>query len=138
MIVLDYIEFETKGRNEVIDITDDVRQVVMQSGADNGSVLVFVPGATGALSTIEYEPGLVKDWPQLMEKLIPSREYYYHNETWHDGNGHSHLRATLVGPSLTVPFENQRLIMGTWQQIVFLEFDNKSHHRRIVVQVIGE
>jgi secondary thiamine-phosphate synthase enzyme len=138
MIVLDYIELETKGRNEVIDITDDVRRVVMQSGADNGSVLVFVPGATGALSTIEYEPGLVKDWPQLMEKLIPGKEYYYHNETWHDGNGHSHLRATLVGPSLTVPFENQRLILGTWQQIVFLEFDNKPHHRRIAVQVIGE
>ncbi len=138
MIILNYIELETKGRNEVIDITDDVRQIVMQSGAENGSVLVFVPGATGALSTIEYEPGLVKDWPRLMEKLIPTREYYNHNETWHDGNGHSHLRATLVGPSLTVPFENQRLILGTWQQIVFLEFDNKSHHRRIAVQVTGE
>jgi secondary thiamine-phosphate synthase enzyme len=138
MIVLDYIEFETKGRNEVIDITDDVRHVVGQSGVTDGSVLVFVPGATGALSTIEYEPGLVKDWPQLMEKLIPAREYYYHNETWHDGNGHSHLRATLVGPSLTVPVENRRLILGTWQQIVFLEFDNKPHHRRIAVQVNGE
>jgi secondary thiamine-phosphate synthase enzyme len=138
MIILNYIELETRGRNEVIDITDDVRQIVMQSGAENGSVLVFVPGATGALSTIEYEPGLVKDWPQLMEKLIPTREYYNHNETWHDGNGHSHLRATLVGPSLTVPFENQRLILGTWQQIIFLEFDNKSHHRRIAVQVTGE
>lgn len=135
---MNYIEFDTGGRNEIVDITDDVRRLVTQSGLDNGSVLVFVPGATGALSTVEYEPGLIQDIPQLMEKLIPEKQYYAHNETWHDGNGHSHLRATLVGPSLTIPFENMRLILGTWQQIIFLEFDNKPHHRRIAVQLMGE
>jgi len=138
MVTMNYIEFDTGGRNEIVDITDDVRRLVTQSGLDNGSVLVFVPGATGALSTVEYEPGLIQDIPQLMEKLIPEKQYYAHNETWHDGNGHSHLRATLVGPSLTIPFENMRLILGTWQQIIFLEFDNKPHHRRIAVQLMGE
>lgn len=137
MIQLEYIQFETAGRNEIRDITGDVRSIVRDSGIADGQVLIFVPGATGALSTVEYEPGLVKDFPLLMEKLIPEKEYYYHNETWGDGNGHSHLRATLVGPSLTVPFENRQLILGTWQQIIFLEFDNKPHHRRIAVQVSG-
>lgn len=138
MVQLNHIEFETKGRNEIVDITDNIRQIVSRSGISDGSALVFVPGATGGLSTIEYEPGLIKDFPKLMEKLIPEKEYYFHNETWHDGNGHSHLKATLIGPSLTIPFENKQLILGTWQQVVFLEFDNKSHHRRIAVQLIGE
>jgi secondary thiamine-phosphate synthase enzyme len=104
----------------------------------NGCVLLFVPGATGALSTIEYEPGLIKDLPEFMEKIIPEKQYYHHNETWHDGNGHSHLRATLVGPSLTIPIQDQELILGTWQQVVFLEFDNKPHQRKIAVQFMGE
>jgi len=138
MIELNYIEFETKGRNEMVDITPNIRQIVNNSKIDNGNVLVFVPGATGALSTIEYEPGLIKDFPDLMEKLIPEKKYYSHNETWHDGNGHSHLRATLVGPSLTIPFAGKSLILGTWQQVIFLEFDNKPHHRRLAVQIMGE
>ncbi len=138
MIKLFYIEFNTRGKNEMKDITDDVRNVVQQSEIKDGHALIFVPGATGALSTIEYEPGLLKDFPELMERIIPEKSYYHHNETWHDGNGHSHVRATLVGPSLTVPFENKRLILGTWQQIVFLEFDNKPHHRKIAVQLMGE
>jgi secondary thiamine-phosphate synthase enzyme len=133
-----YIELDTRGRNEMVDITDEVRGIVGQSEIINGQVLIFVIGSTGALSTIEYEPGLMKDFPELMENLIPEKKYYHHNETWHDGNGHSHLRATLVGPSLTVPFENRRLILGTWQQIVFLEFDNKPHRRKIAVQLMGE
>jgi secondary thiamine-phosphate synthase enzyme len=138
MVELRYIEFSTEGKNEMVDISDEVRHIVCQSGIVNGSALIFVPGATGALSTIEYEPGLVKDLPELMEKIIPEKKYYHHNETWHDGNGHSHLRATLMGPSLSVPFEGQRLILGTWQQIVFLEFDNKPHRRKIAVQLMGE
>ena len=138
MVQLNYIQFETLGRNDVVDITDNLRQLVSQSGITHGSALVFVPGATGALSTIEFEPGLIKDFPILMEKLIPERDYYYHNETWHDGNGHSHLKATLIGPSLTIPFADSRLILGTWQQVIFLEFDNKPHHRRIAVQLSGE
>lgn len=138
MIRLHYIEIDTRGRNEMVDITDEVRGIVTQSEITAGQVLIFVSGSTGALSTIEYEPGLIKDFPELMERMIPEKKYYHHNETWHDGNGHSHLRATLVGPSLTVPFEDRRLILGTWQQIVFLEFDNKPHRRRIAVQLMGE
>jgi secondary thiamine-phosphate synthase enzyme len=138
MITINYIEFDTRGRNEMKDITDEVRHLVHQSEFTDGFALIFVPGATGALSTIEYEPGLIKDFPEVMDRIIPEKTVYHHNETWHDGNGHSHLRATLVGPSLTVPFEKQRLILGTWQQIVFLEFDNKPHHRKIAVQLMGE
>ena len=138
MITLEYIEIDTRGRNEMVDITDAVAEMVTRGEMNDGQVLVFVPGATGALSTIEYEPGLQKDFPQFMEAIIPEKSYYHHNETWHDGNGHSHLRATLVGPSLTIPFANKRLILGTWQQIIFLEFDNKPHHRKLAVQLMGE
>ncbi len=138
MVELYYIEFGTKGKNEMKDVTDEVRGIVAKSVLDKGCVLVFVPGATGALSTIEFEPGLIEDFPALMENLIPEKKRYYHNETWHDGNGHSHLRATLIGPSLTIPFESKKLILGAWQQIVFLEFDNKPHRRRLVVQLMGE
>ena len=138
MVKLFSIEIDTQGRNEIVDITGEVRSIVGKSEITDGQVLIFVPGATGALSTIEYEPGLMEDFPELMESLIPEKKYYHHNETWHDGNGHSHLRATLVGPSLIVPFENRRLILGTWQQIIFLEFDNKPHHRRLAIQLMGE
>lgn len=138
MVKIYYIELNTRGKKEIIDITGNVQNIINQSEINNGNVLIFVPGSTGAISTVEYEPGLVKDIPELMEKIIPEKKNYYHNETWHDGNGHSHLRATLVGPSLTVPFENNRLVLGTWQQIIFLEFDNKPHHRKIVVQIMGE
>lgn len=138
MVKLYAVEIETRGRNEMVDITGEVRDIVGRSEITDGQVLIFVPGATGALSTIEYEPGLIADFPELMERMIPEKKYYHHNETWHDGNGHSHLRATLVGPSLTVPFEGRRLLLGTWQQIIFLEFDNKPHHRRLAVQLMGE
>ncbi len=138
MVKLYAVEVETRGRNEMVDITENVRDIVDRSEITDGQALIFVPGATGALSTIEYEPGLLTDFPELMERIVPEKKYYRHNETWHDGNGHSHLRATLVGPSLTVPFEGRRLLLGTWQQIVFLEFDNKPHHRKIAVQLMGE
>lgn len=138
MIFSDFININTSGENEMIDITGDVRLILKDSGVAEGSILIFVPGATGALTTIEFEPGLVKDFPDLMEKLIPENMNYLHNETWHDGNGHSHLRASLVGPSLTVPVIDGEPALGTWQQIIFLEFDNKPHQRRIIVQVSGE
>ena len=134
---INYIEFNTSGKNEIVNITDKIGELLSNSSLDSGTVLIFVPGATGALSTIEYEPGLVKDFPEIMEKLIPENSQYHHNETWHDGNGHSHLRATVIGPSLSIPFENNRMILGTWQQIVFLEFDNKPHLRKLVVQISG-
>lgn len=138
MIFSDFININTRGENEMVDITGDVRLILKDSGVAEGSILIFVPGATGALTTIEFEPGLIKDFPDLMEKLIPENMDYLHNETWHDGNGHSHLRASLVGPSLTVPVIDGEPALGTWQQIIFLEFDNKPHQRRIIVQVSGE
>ncbi len=138
MVKLYHLLINTKGRNEIVDIARDVEQLVEESNINDGNVLVFVKGSTGGLSTIEYEPGLVKDLPEFMEKIIPEKQNYLHNETWGDGNGHSHLKATLIGPSLTIPFENKRLILGTWQQIIFIEFDNKPHNRDIIVQVMGE
>jgi len=138
MIVSSYIELSTRGQNEIIDISGHVKQLVQEAGIENGSVLIFVPGSTGALSTVEFEPGLVKDIPEFLEKIIPESNYYHHNETWHDGNGHSHIRATLMGPSLTVPIVDAQLTLGTWQQIIFLEFDNKPHQRRLIVQIAGE
>jgi secondary thiamine-phosphate synthase enzyme len=138
MVKLSYIELSTNGENEIINLTLEIQKIVAAANVSDGQVLIFVPGSTGALSTIEYEPGLVRDLPQLLEKLIPRERAYHHDQTWHDGNGHSHLRATLIGPSLTVPFAKQRLILGTWQQIVYLEFDNKPRQRRIVVQLLGE
>jgi secondary thiamine-phosphate synthase enzyme len=138
MIELKYIQFKTNGKNDMINITEELKDLVLDSSISSGNILIFVPGATGALSSIEYEPGLIKDFPELMERLIPIQQQYHHNETWHDGNGHSHLRATLIGPSLSVPFENNELILGTWQQIIFLEFDNKPHNRKIVIQLMGE
>lgn len=138
MIELHFLHFETRGENDIVDITKDITKIIGDSGLTKGSALIFVPGATGALSTIEYEPGLVRDLPELLNRLIPKNQPYHHNETWHDGNGHSHLRATLIGPSLTIPFEKKQPILGTWQQIVFLEFDNRSRKRRIVAQLSGE
>lgn len=138
MIELKYIQFKTNAKNEMINITEELKNLVLDSSISSGNILIFVPGATGALSSIEYEPGLIKDFPELMERLIPMKQQYHHNETWHDGNGHSHLRATLIGPSLSIPFENSELILGTWQQIIFLEFDNKPHNRKIAVQLMGE
>ena len=132
------INISTKGDNEIVDITGEIRSILSESGVTEGSVLIFVPGATGAVTTIEYEPGLVKDLPSLMESLVPEGVNYSHNETWGDGNGHSHLRASLVGPSLTIPVIEAEPVLGTWQQIVFLEFDNKPHNRKLVVQVSGE
>ena len=133
----EYLEFKTRGNCEIFDLTSDVAGKLRQTGLTDGTVTVFCPGSTGGLSTVEYEPGLIKDIPEFFDKIIPQGEYH-HDMTWHDGNGHSHLRATLVGPSLTVPFVDGQLTLGTWQQIIFMDFDNKSHRRRLVLQFIGE
>ncbi|MCD6407321.1 YjbQ family protein [Candidatus Aerophobetes bacterium] len=132
------IIIKDKGGFEVFNITDKVKDKVKKSGLKNGTVTIFVPGATGALTTIEYEPGLVEDLKELLDRYIPPGRNYHHEERWHDGNGHSHLRASLIGPSISVPFVNSQLTLGTWQQIIFLELDNKPHTRRLVVQVVGE
>lgn len=108
------------------------------SGLASGTVTVFVPGSTGGLTTIEYEPGLLADLPELLERLVPSGVSYQHDRTWHDGNGHAHLRSALVGPDITIPFVAGKLTLGTWQQVIFLDFDNRRRDRELVVQVMGE
>jgi secondary thiamine-phosphate synthase enzyme len=133
-----FIEFKTRGNGDMIDITSDVSQAVANSGLMEGAAVIFVPGATGALTTIEYEPGLVRDMHDALERLAPQNLEYAHNLRWGDGNGHSHIRASLIGPSLTVPFTDGRLMLGTWQQIIFLDLDNRARQRKIIVQIMGE
>jgi len=132
------IRFSTPGEIQVMDITSDVAKIVSGSGIENGIAAVFVPCATGAITTIEYEDGLVQDIKNALERLFPKGLEYQHELRWHDGNGHSHIRASMLGPSISVPFANKQLILGTWQQIIFLELDNKSHNRNVVVQVVGD
>ncbi|MEA3297358.1 MAG: secondary thiamine-phosphate synthase enzyme YjbQ [candidate division Zixibacteria bacterium] len=132
------IKLKTSGPGDIIDITSRLQDAVVKSNLSSGVATVFVPGSTGGITTIEYEPGLLKDLPEFLEKLIPSNRSYAHDETWHDGNGFSHLRAALIGPDITVPFIDSKLTLGTWQQVVFLEFDNRPRSRTIIVQIIGE
>ena len=132
------IEVATSGHRDIHDITDDVAGVVAASGVRTGTAHVFNVGSTGAVGTIEYEPGLRGDLPDVLDKLMPPSRHYGHEQTWHDGNGHSHLQATLLGPSLTVPVTDGRLALGTWQQIFHLECDVKPRRREIVVTVNGE
>ncbi|MBN2168402.1 MAG: YjbQ family protein [Actinobacteria bacterium] len=128
----------TIGNGEVIDISSQAAEAVRNSGLGEGIVNVFVPGATAGVTTIEYEPGLVEDINDMFEKIIPLEIEYKHNLRWQDGNGHSHVRASLLGPSLTVPFSEGKLQMGIWQQIILIDFDNKSRDRKFVCKVIGE
>ncbi len=123
---------------DIVDLTGGLAEAVRQSGLGSGTMTVFCPGSTGGLTTIEYEPGLQRDLPEFFERIIPSDRPYHHDETWHDGNGFSHVRAALIGPDITVPFVSGQLTLGTWQQVVFLEFDNKPRKRRLVLQIIGE
>ncbi len=120
------------------DLTQDVSKKLSENKLQNGILNLFVPGSTGALTTIEHEPGLVEDFSELMEKVIPSNVTYHHDAKWGDGNGFSHVRAALVGASLNVPFSNGRLNLGTWQQIVFIDFDNRSRSRMVLLQFMGE
>lgn len=132
------IELKTKGNPDLINITDRVDSALKSSGLKNGTLTVFVVGSTAAITTFEYEPGLIKDVRELCDKLIPSKARYHHDDTWHDANGFSHLRAALFGPALVIPFEDGRLLTGTWQQIVLAEFDNRPRDRQVIVQLIGE
>ena len=130
--------FSTEAEMHVVDITKDVSDLLGESSVSDGIMTVFVPGSTGALTTMEFEPGLVKDMQETFEKLAPRDHYYHHEERWHDKNGHSHVRASLIGPSVTIPFRDKRLMLGTWQQIVFLDFDVRAREREVFVQIIGE
>ncbi|MDQ7062880.1 MAG: secondary thiamine-phosphate synthase enzyme YjbQ [candidate division KSB1 bacterium] len=137
-VITRFIEKKTAGFTDIHDLTPEVAELVRDSGLKDGIVTVFVPGSTGGITTIEYEPGLKRDLPEALEKIAPTNKTYHHDATWGDGNGFAHVRAAFIGPSLTVPFSDGRLHLGTWQQIVFLDFDNRSRHRRIVVQIMGE
>ena len=132
------LSLRTEGENDMVDITPEVQRVVDESGLADGIAVVFVPGSTAAITTIEYEPGLAKDFPDMLERVAPSSVDYQHQRAWHDDNGKSHVKASLVGPSLTVPFEEGSLTLGTWQQIVFVELDITPRGRVVVVQIIGE
>ena len=131
------IDLPPTKENDILDITDIIREEIARSNIKDGAILLFIPGSTGALSTLEYEPGLVEDIPLAMERLFPKGIRYHHDDTWHDGNGHSHVRATVMGPSLTIPIENGELTLGTWQQIVLLEFDNKPRKRQLVIKFLN-
>ena len=132
------IRLKTSARDEIIDITGKVQEVVSESKLKSGLACVFVAGSTAAVTTVEYEPGLVADMHVALDRLYPKDKDYEHHQRWGDGNGHSHVRASMVGPSLTVPVVDGQLLLGTWQQIVFMEFDNKPRTREITVQIVGE
>ena len=138
MVITKNIKLKSRGETDIINITDNVNGYVENSKVKNGIVTVFVPGSTAGLTTIEYEPGLIEDIRQSFEITAPRRGEYHHNLRWHDGNGFSHVRAAMLGPSLTIPFSNKKLQLGTWQQIVFIDFDNRSRSREIIVQIMGE
>jgi len=128
----------TEGGGHMIDLTPDVSRILASSGISEGQVTIFNPGSTASVTTIEFEPGLKRDFPEAMEKVAPSSGNYEHDNTWHDGNGHSHVRASLVGPSLVVPFMQGRLMLGTWQQIVLVDWDNRSRRREVIFQFMGK
>lgn len=137
-VITKAIKINSKGENDMVDITDRTLKAIQETNLEDGVVTVFVSGSTGAITTIEYEPGLRSDFPKMLNRIVPRNIDYEHDKTWHDGNGHSHVRASLIGPSLTVPFKDGDLILGTWQQIVFMELDTKPRERSITIQVIGE
>ena len=138
MVVTTLIEVQTRGNADLIDLTDQAAAAVRDSGVRNGIATLFSPSSTCALTTIEYEPGALADLTRLFDEIAPPEREYRHNARWGDMNGHSHLRAALLGPSLTVPVVEGQLSLGTWQQIVFCDFDNRPRRRELVVQILGE
>jgi secondary thiamine-phosphate synthase enzyme len=132
------ISLNTRGDADIHDITDQIEHHVTQSGFRDGIVTIFCPSSTSALTTIEYESGALSDLRRLFDEIVPQNREYAHNERWHDGNGHSHVRAALLGPALTIPFVDQKRPLGTWQQVIYVDFDNRPRRRELVVQLIGE
>lgn len=137
MVVQERLRLSTSQHGEMQDITSEVADIVRRSGIRIGTVNIFNVGSTGAIATIEFEPGLQRDYPEMLDRLMPPNREYGHEQAWHDGNGHSHLQATTVGPSITVPVADGEPVLGTWQQIVHLECDIKPRRREVVVTVIG-
>jgi len=137
-IFLDECRLKTRGELDVVDITKEVHRLVRKSGLKNGGVHIFVPGSTASLTTIEFEPGAVADLKDMVSRIVPRDIQYAHNERWGDGNGHSHVRAALLGPDLTVPFRGGAVSLGTWQQIILVEFDTRGRNRNVHVTILGE
>jgi secondary thiamine-phosphate synthase enzyme len=138
MITTRRITLQTRGNGDTLDITPEVAREVAQADITSGTVTVFIAGSTAGVTTVEYESGLVADLQGLWERIAPQGITYQHDRRWHDGNGHAHVRASLLGPSLVVPFENKSLILGTWQQIIVIDFDNRARSRQVVLQIMGE
>jgi secondary thiamine-phosphate synthase enzyme len=132
------ISLSTQGNADIRDLTDQLARAISNSGLTSGTATVFCPSSTSALTTIEFESGALSDLRSLFDEIVPSNREYAHNERWHDGNGHSHVRAALLGPSLTIPFVDGQLTLGTWQQVIYVDFDNRPRQRKLVLQLIGE
>jgi secondary thiamine-phosphate synthase enzyme len=137
-IINDTFSLPTRGFNDIIDISSSVQKLVSKTGLQNGQLTLFVSGSTAGITTIEYEPGLIKDLPEAFEKIAPMNVRYHHDDRWGDGNGYAHVRAALLGASLVVPISEGKLTLGTWQQIVLVDFDNRPRQREVIVQVMGE
>jgi len=138
MVVTEKINIQTKGEGDIVDITSEVERKVSAAGIKSGTVTVFISGSTAGVTTIEYEPGVVSDFREMWDRIVPRDMQYKHDQRWGDGNGYSHVRASTLGPSLVVPFSNKALLLGTWQQIVVVDFDNRPRSREIVLQIMGE
>ena len=138
MVVTKKIGIRTKGQCDLIDITPQVQREISQSGIDSGTVTVFISGSTAGVTTIEYESGVLRDLQAMWDRIVPSNISYQHDSRWGDGNGYAHVRASLLGPSLVVPFSAKQLQLGTWQQIIVADFDNRPRSREIVLQIMGE
>jgi secondary thiamine-phosphate synthase enzyme len=136
-IITEKITHDTKGSGDLIDITSELNDLLEKSTLMDGSMIVFVSGSTAGITTFEFEPGMIKDIKEFYEKLAPSGTHYHHDDTWGDANGFSHIRAAFTGPSLTIPFKDGRLLLGTWQQVVLAEFDHKPRKRELTVQFMG-
>ena len=137
-IITKMVQLRSSVENDIINVTEQVSAALKENKLQNGIITVFIAGSTAAVTTIEYEPGLRHDFPKMLSRVAPKDIQYLHDDTWHDGNGHSHVRASLIGPSLTVPFSNGDLILGTWQQIVVIEMDTKPRKRILTLQILGE
>ena len=138
MVITKKISLQTKGECDIIDITPQLEQQIAETDISDGTVTVFIAGSTAGITTIEFESGVLADFQSLWERIVPQSIPYHHDSRWGDGNGYSHVRASLLGASLVIPFSNKRLILGTWQQIVVVDFDNRARSRQIILQIVGE
>ncbi len=137
-VVSGIVKLHTEGEGDMIDMTSQLSNIVLESKIKNGTVTIFVSGSTAAVTTIEYESGLIHDFPVMLSRIVPKDIEYEHDNTWHDGNGHSHVRSSLIGPSITIPIIHGKLTLGTWQQVVLLEMDTRSRNRTVILQIMGK